>query len=696
MRVGIVGSGMISGHHLSAAARYSGAEVVGIADPDAARARAQAERFKVPQIFTGLTEMMAAARPDVVHILTPPATHASLAVEALDGGAHVYVEKPMAVTLADGEAMAAAASRAGRQLCVGHCWLYTPAMTQARELLESGAAGDVLQASSSFSFDLRRHKHFGEGHWVTALPGGVVEDLAAHPVSLLVRLLGAPASTAAAVRGGRTLPSGQDEEMRGVIDGERGLGSIAVSLGASPDVALLDIYCSRMLLRLNLSSMVLTVEKELPVPRKLARGLTNLHLAAQYVGQTASASWQLVRRRIDGSYGVIPLIHAFYDALAAGRPAPVGPEEGLQVVRVLRAIWPENRPRRTPAAATNPASVIQSDVAGAKPALVTGASGFLGAHLVRALRARGVPVRALVRSVERGAELRKLGAEIRVGDLARPESLRGLADGVDVVYHLGSAMHGSWQAFERVDIAGTQALLDEAIRAGARRFVYAGTVSGYPLAALPEGSTVDETVPLDTTGLLGNYARAKAVAEERVLAANRAGTIEGVIVRPGLVCGAGTSVFPPYVCQKVKRDLVLLFGDGRLPVPFTYVDNAIDALILGGTVPGIGGESFNIIDDDVVTQREYLDLLTRITRGRVRIVRVPRAAYYAIGALSELAAKVLKKEPVTNRYRVRTRLRTMGWSSAKAARVLGWRPRMPLREGLRRAFESYAADASAG
>ncbi|HET8622238.1 MAG TPA: Gfo/Idh/MocA family oxidoreductase, partial [Gemmatimonadales bacterium] len=99
MRVGIVGSGMISGHHLSAAARYSGAEVVGIADPDAARARVQAERFKVPQIFAGLTEMMAAARPDVVHILTPPATHASLAVEALDGGAHVYVEKPMAVTL---------------------------------------------------------------------------------------------------------------------------------------------------------------------------------------------------------------------------------------------------------------------------------------------------------------------------------------------------------------------------------------------------------------------------------------------------------------------------------------------------------------------------------------------------------------------------------------------------------------------
>jgi hypothetical protein len=95
-----------------------------------------------------------------------------------------------------------------------------------------------------------------------------------------------------------------------------------------------------MLLRLNISSMTMTVYRELPVPRKLARGLSNIDVAAQLVGATASATWKLLRKKVDGSYGIIPLIHAFYAALEAGKPAPVGPAEGTQAVGVLRSIWP--------------------------------------------------------------------------------------------------------------------------------------------------------------------------------------------------------------------------------------------------------------------------------------------------------------------------------------------------------------------
>ena len=338
MKVGIVGSGMISGHHLAAARRW-GAQVVGIADPDVERARAQAARFGAGAVFASLRELIAATRPDVVHVLTPPETHAALAVDALEAGAHVYVEKPMAVTVSDCEAMASAAARARRELCVGHCWLFTPPVLRAQRLIASGAAGDVLQASASFTYDLSRNKGFGEGHWATRLPGGIVEDLAVHPASLLVRLLGAPRATTGVTRAGTPLP-GRDEEMRAIVDAERGLGSLAVSVGGRPDVALLDVQCTRMLLRLNISSLALTVERELPVPRKLARPLGNVSVAAQLVSGTAGAAWQLARKRIDGSYGVIPLVHAFYDALEAGRPAPVGPAEGTQAVAVLRSVWP--------------------------------------------------------------------------------------------------------------------------------------------------------------------------------------------------------------------------------------------------------------------------------------------------------------------------------------------------------------------
>jgi len=339
MKIGIVGSGMISGLHLSGATSYPGAEVVGIVDRDIGRARAQAARFSIKRSFDNLADLLA-LKPDVVHILTPPISHEALTREAVQGGAHVYVEKPMALSEAQCNSMAKAAADANRQLCVGHCWLYTPAMLQAQELLASGAAGQIVQAASSFNFDVRRNSSFGQDHLAKELPGGLAEDLAVHPLSVLIRLLGAPQRSFAISRTASTVPHGQTADVRALLDAERGLGTLAVSLRSLPDMASADIWCERMLLRLNISSMTMTVYRELPVPRKLARGLSNIDVAAQLVGATASATWKLLRKKVDGSYGIIPLIHAFYAALEAGRPAPVGPAEGTQAVGVLRSIWP--------------------------------------------------------------------------------------------------------------------------------------------------------------------------------------------------------------------------------------------------------------------------------------------------------------------------------------------------------------------
>src|SRR5947209_3660292 len=100
MKIGIVGCGMISGHHLTAATRYAGSEVIGLVDRDLARAQAQAAQFGVKRTFESVTELLA-FKPDVVHVLTPPALHLGVVLEALAGGAHVYVEKPMALSVAD-------------------------------------------------------------------------------------------------------------------------------------------------------------------------------------------------------------------------------------------------------------------------------------------------------------------------------------------------------------------------------------------------------------------------------------------------------------------------------------------------------------------------------------------------------------------------------------------------------------------
>jgi predicted dehydrogenase len=339
MKIGIVGCGMISGHHLTAATRYRGGEVVGVVDRDITRARAKAARFSVSRAFDNVADLLA-LKPDVVHVLTPPALHLEVVLEALHSGANVYVEKPMALSVADCEAMTRAAAVARRQLCVGHNWLYTPAMLAAQELIARGTTGAIVQASASYNYDVRRNPSFGQDHWSKDLPGGLAEDLSVHQAALLIRLLGAPQRTYAVTRPAAAIPGGKSADVRAVLEAERGLGSIAVSLRARPDMSLLDIWCEQMMLRLNISSMTLTVQRDLPVKRSIARGLSNFDVAAQLVGSTVGSVWKLLRKKVDGSYGIVPLIHAFYAAVEAGQPAPVGAAEGTQAVAVLRSIWP--------------------------------------------------------------------------------------------------------------------------------------------------------------------------------------------------------------------------------------------------------------------------------------------------------------------------------------------------------------------
>ncbi len=340
MKIGIVGCGIISTHHLKAAAGFPGCKVVGIADSDIERARAQAARFSVPDVFDNLSELLT-LKPDVVHVLTPPATHEALVLQALAAGAHVYVEKPMAISVAACDNMGRAAARANRELCVGQSLLYTPAMARARELVASGAVGEVVQAAASFNYDVRRNPNYRQGHWAKELPGGLAEDLAVHPAALLIHLLGRPRRVLAVSRGASDIPDGKPADVRATVDCEHGIGTLAVSLRARPDMGLVDICGTRMMLRLNISSMSVTVLRELALPKTLGRAMANVDIATQLIMGTADAAWKLLRKKIDGSYGIVPLVHAFYAAIESGQPAPVSPEEGSLAVGMMRAIWPE-------------------------------------------------------------------------------------------------------------------------------------------------------------------------------------------------------------------------------------------------------------------------------------------------------------------------------------------------------------------
>ena len=145
MRTGIVGAGHVSAYHLRALKGLDRVAVVGIADPNLALAQKTAAAFGVPAVFRSLEEL-AVAKPDVIHILTPPALHCELAVRAMELGCHVFVEKPMAETVEECDRMLAAAKATGRVLSVNHSARMDPVVLRALDLVRAGAVGEVLAA----------------------------------------------------------------------------------------------------------------------------------------------------------------------------------------------------------------------------------------------------------------------------------------------------------------------------------------------------------------------------------------------------------------------------------------------------------------------------------------------------------------------------------------------------------------------
>ena len=152
MRVGIVGAGYVSTYHLRAVQTFADAQVVGIVDSDPERARQMAARFKVAKTCSSLADL-AAERPEVIHILTPPESHCALTLEALEMGCHVLVEKPMAATVEECDLMIARAREKGLVLSVNHSMCFDPMTTRALDLVRSGVCGEVLTADYFRSSD---------------------------------------------------------------------------------------------------------------------------------------------------------------------------------------------------------------------------------------------------------------------------------------------------------------------------------------------------------------------------------------------------------------------------------------------------------------------------------------------------------------------------------------------------------------
>lgn len=310
--------------------------------------------------------------------------------------------------------------------------------------------------------------------------------------------------------------------------------------------------------------------------------------------------------------------------------------------------------------------------------LITGASGFIGGHLAQRLRGEGHPIRCLVRGSSDTRRLERLGAQLALGSLEDPGSLRRAAAGCARVVHCG-AMVSDWGTvaeIERVNVAGTRRLLQAAAEAGVRRFVHVSTtdVYGYPGTA-----AVTETHPV---GAFRNwYAQTKARAEAEIAAAARGG-LDAVILRPATVWGPRSTEVVGQIARALRGGHMLLIDGGRRIAGLVYVENLVDAILLALRHDAASGEAFNVTDGLAVTWRQFTDgLAAGIGAARARL-SIPYRPAIAIGAGLEHAyrgarrATGLTLPALLSRQAVHVMGIDQDFSNGKLRERLGWAPRV--------------------
>jgi len=323
--------------------------------------------------------------------------------------------------------------------------------------------------------------------------------------------------------------------------------------------------------------------------------------------------------------------------------------------------------------------------------LVTGASGFIGAHVAKSFAERGFRVVATGRNVAK-LESHTTYADCRPCDLVS-DDIEPLLRGIDTIVHC-AALSSPWgprDAFHAHNVQATQRLADAALRCSVERFVHLSSPSIYFRFA--HQFNVDEAqCPAQ---FVNDYAQTKREAERVVATAHERG-LHTIMLRPRAVYGEGDAAIMPRVLKVARRGVFPLFDSGRAHIDTTYVGNVVEAAWRAAHAPRErSGRVYNITDGASLSVRELLDHVFRALQWRVRFVNVPTSLALAMAGIAETIARCLpsQPEPRLTRYGVGVLAYSQTLNIAAACDELGYRPLWTTAQGIERYAQWYARHA---
>lgn len=355
LKVGIVGCGKIADAHAAQILRIGDCEIVGVCDREPLMAQQLYERFQVKRYFADLVELVSEARPDVIHITTPPESHFDLARFCLEHHCHVYVEKPFTVDVHQAQQLLALAEEKGLKLTVGHNCQFSHAARRLRALVKDGyLGGQPVHMESNYCYDLgdaayARALLGDRQHWIRRLPGKLLQNIISHGIARIAEFL--TGDNVRVIAHGFTSPLlegiGEKEivdELRVIIsDSERTTAYFTFSSQMRPLLHEFRIYGPK-------NGLVLDQDHEIVLRLRGAKFksyadhfIPPVLFAKQHLSDLLRNAKLFLARDFHMDAGMKVLIESFYRSIREDAPVPIPYREILLTSQIMDMIFDQLR-----------------------------------------------------------------------------------------------------------------------------------------------------------------------------------------------------------------------------------------------------------------------------------------------------------------------------------------------------------------
>lgn len=349
LKVAIVGCGQIADGHVSEIEKIEGADVVACCDLELLMAEQLATRYGIPAHFNDFGTMLEQAKPDVVHIATPPASHLPLALQALEAGCHLYVEKPFALDYEASVKLVQAAEAANKKLTVGHTYEYDPPAEKVREFIERGELGECVHVESYFGYNLTGP--FGKvilgspDHWVHRIPGKLFQNNINHLLNKVTEFVDDERPEIKAVGWRRRESNYGDvrddmlDELRVIIRGEKVSAYGTFTSHVKPVAHFMRLYGTKNIIHADFNTRTVTLEHGPSLPSAIGRVVPGFQQAWEYLKATGENVGAFARSDYHFFAGLNSLISRFYGAIRDEQPLPIAYRDILRLSWMLDEIF---------------------------------------------------------------------------------------------------------------------------------------------------------------------------------------------------------------------------------------------------------------------------------------------------------------------------------------------------------------------